>query len=582
MRSLYSVDSEGLGGQPIKRFFRLIASERKDVALIYVYAVFAGIINLSLPLGVQAIINQIMGGQVSSSWVLLVVLVIIGVLFAGFIQILQLTITETLQQRIFARAAFEFAFRIPRLKVESLLKFYPPELMNRFFDILSVQKGLSKILIDFSTSILQILFGIILLAFYHPFFVFFGLSMIFLLFLVFRFTGPRGLATSIKESKYKYEVAHWLEEVARAMGIFKMAGYTEMPLDRTDYLTSNYINARRSHFKVLLFQYASMIGFKTIVTAGLLILGSLLVVGQQINLGQFVASEIVILIVIQSVEKLISTMETIYDVLTSLEKLGNVTDLPIEDEEGLDFAQIDTGKGVAIELKGVGYTYPNGHRPTLVDIQISVAEGEKVCIAGYNGSGKSTLINVLASMLHQYTGVISYNGMSMKNLNLLSMRSYVGESLSNRAILNGTIEENISMGREDISFQDITRAADCVGLSGFIDQMPEGYNTVIVPEDLTIPSTVLNKITLARSIAENPRLFVMDEVFRGLEIRDKERIVDFFCGESSPWTVVAASNDRVFASRCSRIYVMNNGRIVDSGTYEEIRQRPYFDNIFNN
>ena len=583
IRSLYSVDSEDLVGSPLKRFFRLIDSEKKEVILIYIYAIFNGLIHLSLPLGIQAIIATIsssVGSDLPSSWVILVGIVLVGISLSGVTQVMQLIISESIQQRLFARATFEMAFRVPRMKMEALLKYYPPELMNRFFDITTVQKGLSKILIDFSTSILQILFGLILLAFYDSSFIFFGIFIIVIIFLIIRYSGPKGLQTSISESRYKYETAHWIEEIARAMGIYKLAGYTKMPFERTDYLVSNYLTERKKHFKILLNQYISVIGFKVMISCGLLILGSVLMVNQKITIGQFVASEIVIITIVSSVEKLILTFETIYDVLTALEKLGNVTDLPIESEEGVNFEEIDTGEGVKIELKNVSYRFPDSERETIKDISFTINPREKVCISGFSGAGKSTLLNIISTILHNYSGVVTFNDYSLKNLNLFSLRSFAGESLSNKELINGSIEENISMGRDDISFQDVKRAAKYIGLDDYIKQLTLGYNTIIVPGDLTVPRSVVNKITIARSIAENPRFFVLDDVLINMQREDKDRIIDFFTGEDKPWSLIVATNDAKFASQCDKIIVLNDGKIEDVGAFMEISQRPYFDNIF--
>ena len=341
-----------------------------------------------------------------------------------------------------------------------MIKKYAPELMNRFFDVISIQKGLSKILVGFTASILQIIFGLILLAFYHPFFAFYGIITLAIIIVVFYLTSPKGLEYSLIESKHKYKVAHWLEELARSMNIFKLAGYTEMPIQHTDKMVNQYIHARKRHFKVLLNQYGYLIGFKTLVTAGLLIIGSLLVFNKQINIGQFLASEIIIILMIGSVEKLLSTIETIYDVLTGLEKIGQVLDQPIESEEGIDFEDIDQHQGVKITFKDVCYTYPDTQRPALNNLSFDIQPGENVCIAGYSSSGTSTFINLAASILHDYKGSILINDLTLKNINLISLRSYVGENLSNSEIMNGTIAENIGMGRDDIEMKDIIQATE--------------------------------------------------------------------------------------------------------------------------
>ena len=312
---------------PLKRFWKFVKTEKINIFYIYVYSIVIGIINLSLPLGIQAIIGRISGGLLFDGVIVLITFVIIGIIIAGSLQIMQIYLVEILQRRIFTRAAFEFAFRIPRIKTEALLKSHPPELMNRFFEVITLQKGFSKILLDLTTAALQIIFGLLLLSFYNVSFVFFGLFLFVVLIIVFRATGPKGLQTSIKESKYKYNMVAWFEELARNIYTFKSAGYTNMPLDRTDDHVDNYLSARKNHFSVLLTQFINITIFKLLVTGGTLILGCILVVNREITLGQFVASEIVIIFILGATEKIIMNMDTVYDVLTALDKIGYITDL---------------------------------------------------------------------------------------------------------------------------------------------------------------------------------------------------------------------------------------------------------------
>ncbi|MGB5553976.1 MAG: ABC transporter transmembrane domain-containing protein, partial [Flavobacteriaceae bacterium] len=317
-----------------QRLMGLLKLDKRDVLQTFYYAVFAGLVNLSLPLGIQAIINLIQGAQISTSWIILVVLVTGGVAFGGILQLMQIRIIENLQQKIFTRASFEFTYRFPKIKMSELRDYYPPELANRFFDILTVQKGLSKLLLDFPASLLQIVFGLLLLSFYHPFFIIYGILLLLLIYVVFKFTVQKGLDTSLDESKQKYKVAHWIQEVARSLVSFKLSGKTNLAVDKNDTLVTEYLTAREGHFRILVIQFIQMIGFKVLVTAGLLLIGGLLVLNQEMNIGQFVAAEIIILLVISSVEKLIRGLETFYDLLTSLEKLGQVVDKELEDQGG--------------------------------------------------------------------------------------------------------------------------------------------------------------------------------------------------------------------------------------------------------
>ncbi len=569
-----------LKGRPLQRFFRLLSVERKEIGYVYIYAIFNGLINLSLPLGIQAIISFTLANEISSSWVLLIAVVTVGTALAGIMQIMQITITEMLQQRVFTRASFEFAYRIPRLRMEALTKYYPPELVNRFFDTLNVQKGLPKILIDFSTATLQIFFGMILLSFYHPFFVFFGVGLMLILFLIVRYTGPRGMRTSLEESDYKYQVAYWLEEIARTMSTFKLAGQSDLAMRRTDDLVSNYLDARKKHFKVLIFQFANIVGFKTIVTAGLLILGSVLLIQREINIGQFVASEIIIILIINSVEKLVLSAEVVYDVLTGMEKIGKITDLPLEKESGIEFDTVDTGKGLSVKLKDLTFSYPGDEQASLFHISMDVKAGEKVCISGFSGSGKTLLLNVISGLYDSFTGVLSYNDVPYRNYSVSSVRAVIGDCLSQKVLFRGSLLENLTMGREDVTLQNLRSALDKLGLTEFIQHLPEGLNTQLVPESPMLPEGVVRRLILAKCIAKNPHLLVMDDILRIVEPEERRKIARYLIDELD-FSLITVSNDPLVASRCDKVLIMNQGTIIDSGTYEEISQRPYATNLFN-
>lgn len=564
--------------QPLRRFFKLLQPERKDIFYIYLYAIFNGVINLSLPLGIQAIINLITGGQLSTSWVVLVIFVMIGIAMTGGLQVFQLSITERLQQRIFTRASFEFAYRIPRIKLESVYKHYVPELVNRFFDTLSVQKGLSKILIDFSTATLQVVFGLILLSFYHPFFIIFGLTLLLIVYLIFRITGPQGLKTSLNESKYKYEVAHWLEEVGRNMGTFKLAGDTDLPIKKTDELVSSYVDARKAHFKVLVRQYINMVSFKVIVAAGLLIMGSLLVIDQQINLGQFVAAEIVILLIITSVEKLILSMETIYDVLTALEKIGHVTDLPLEKIDGLNVIEDDEeeDKGMSVKIRNLTFTYPDNKKSILKDINLTIDHGDRVCISGYSGSGKSTLIQLIAGLYENFEGSLNYNNIPIGNLNLENLRSYIGDSLHEEKLFKGTLYENISLGRPGVNMKVVLNAVEKMLLSDFIQNLKDGFNTIIDPEGQTLPDSIKTKIILARSIACKSKLLLITDHLSKLDPVESSKIVDFLVDKKNTWTLVIISNQAEIAAKCDKVVLMKDGEVIGDKNFKNLKIKDMF------
>ena len=520
---------------PLKRFFNLLSVDKQEIFSIYIYALFNGIVSLSLPLGIQAIINLISAGQTSTSWIVLVSFVIAGIAFTGVLQILQLTVSENLQQKIFTRSAFEFAYRIPRMKQEAVDKVHIPELVNRFFDTLSVQKGLSKILIDFSSASLQVIFGLILLSLYHPFFIMFSMVFVIIIYFIFRFTVPQGIKTSLKESTFKYEVAHWLEELARAMETFKLAGKTPLPLEKTDKAVAGYLNARKQHFKILRTQFINLVAFKVIIAAGLLVIGGLLVINQQMNIGQFVASEIIIILILASIEKLMVSVETIYDVLTAIEKIGYITDIPIEKSTSTNITLSDND-GLSIKLKNLSYRFEDAKEDILKNIELDVAPGEKLCVSGFNSSGKSLLLQIIAGLYDNFSGSISYDNLPLGNWSKEELRSLIGDSLSKEDIFKGTLMENIALGKPNITFQQVLEVTATVGLTEFTESLPEGFDSVLVPEGKNLPQSVRQKIMLARSITGNSKLILLEDNFNQLNELDKTRFLDHLLSRKSTVT----------------------------------------------
>ncbi len=561
---------------PIDRLFKLFASEKKEIGYIYIYATLASIFSLSLPLGVQAIIGIVSSGQIPTSVVVLIGFIIVGILITGGIQLMQINMVEHIQQKLFVKTAFEFAYRIPKLKIESVLKYYPPELMNRFFDIITLQKGLAKILVEFTAAFVQIILGLLLLTFYHSSFIFFGALLIGIMILIIRLTAEKGLKTSLYESKYKYQLANWLEEIARALSTFKLAGYSTLPMEKTDYYASHYLHSRKSHFKVLTIQYIGFILFKTLITGGLLILGCVLLIHKEINIGQFVASEIVIILVMNAVEKFIVQLDTVYDVLTSLEKIGNVMDLPIENPTGINIDRMGVRGSFTIEVKNLKYKFPTEREYLIKGIDLKIGHGERICLSGYSASGKTTFINILLGFLTSYEGVVTVNGISMRELNKNSFINHVGDNISQEDLFDGTILENISLGRNGITMDDVLNATEQVGLNDFVHSLEQGLHTHLIGGNMGISESIARKIIIARSIAKKPKLLILEDFLLGLEKEQKIALMKFLLSKEHAWTVILISNDKDIMELCDTTVIMKEGRLVWKGPYDETVENEHF------
>lgn len=543
---------------PLSRILNLVKLERKEITAVYIYAILNGLIQLSLPLGVQAIIGFVLGATMRASLIVLITLIVLGVLAAGIMQVNQMKIIEKIQQKLFVRYSLAFAEHIPKLDLKKTDHIYLPELVNRFFDIPVLQKSLSKILLDIPTASIQILFGLLLLSFYHPAFILFSTILVILLWLILRYTGKNGLQTSLEESSYKYMVAGWLAEIARVIKSMKLAKSNDLHLQKTDETVIGYLNARNSHFKILLFQYHLLVLFKTVITAAVLIVGTLLLVNQQLNIGQFIATEIVILLVLNSVEKLIINLESVYDTLTSIEKIGNLTDKPIEENGSVILP--GSGKGLKLELKALSFSY-NDETDVLHNISLQINSGEKVCVMGKNSSGKSTLIRLMAGAYTDFKGALLLDDLPIGNYDLASVRSQTGVLLNQQDIFHGTLWENISLGNKDISMETVIYYAGKTGLNNFIATLKNGYDSMLDPTGKRLPSNIIHKILLVRALAGKPRLLLLEEPWINTENTYRRQIIELL-GEIKETTVIVVSNDEAFATKCDKIITMIDGSIV--------------------
>ena len=556
---------------PVARLIRLLGTEKKDILYVFIYAAFVGIVSLSLPLGIQATVELVSGGVVFSSIYLLIALVLIGILASGGLQIMQITIVEYLQRRIFTKAALEFTYRIPRMKAESLAKIHAPELVNRFFDVLTIQKGLPKLLGDLVSGIIQILFGLVLLSFYHPFFVFFGLALLATLFLIFRLTGPKGLQSSIKESKFKYKVVYWLEEIARTLNSFKISGNTSLPVKKTEYNVNNYLKNRKVHFRVLISQYFYIILFKAAITGGLLIIGTSLLIGREITLGQFVAAEVIIILILSSVEKIITYMDVVYDMLTAVDKISQVTDMPLEKPGGIELSKAQVDKGFTVDIKNLSYKYPAKSENALTNVNLSFSCGEKICIVGGNESGKSTLINTISGINQDYQGAVVINGYSLRDLELTNLRDKIAKNVSQEDIFEGTILDNITVGKPMVTTLDAAEAIQNVGLADKINMLPDGMKTQVVSGGKGFSSSFINKIILARCLVKKPRLMILNDFFAFFEKSEKQKLVSLVASEVT-CTLLVVSNDPMVMEACDRVVVLDKGTVKAQGSYAELLQ----------
>jgi ABC-type bacteriocin/lantibiotic exporter with double-glycine peptidase domain len=555
---------------PFRRLVQMLSEDRGDLLALGVYTSLTGLLTLAIPLTAQFAVNTIAAGIFLQPLVVLTAAVLFALVFAGALRLLKLVLLERLQQRVFARVALRLAERLPHVRYAALVDEYAPQLANRFFDVVTIQKTLSKLLLDGPTAALQVLLGLTLMAFYSPYLLAFDLFLIvFIAFVVF-VLGTGGLRSSIAESYRKYHVAEWLEELARCHRGFKLNGVHAFSVNRADALVLSYVKARRRHFRVLFRQAAGNYLFRAVASAGVLSIGGYLVIDRQMTLGQLVAAELVVIGVLEGLEKLIRMIETVYDLLTSVDKVGHVADLPVERAGGKPLPA--GGAGAGVHCRGVRFSYRAGVE-VLSDLNLKVQPGEHVSLVGESGAGKSTLASLLCGLQEPAHGVVQVNGMDVREASLESLRRVVALVSDTNEIFEGTVEENILLGRAHIPHHDVQWALDVTQLAEELTRLPDGMQTQLVSEGRNLSRGQVQRLLIARAIVGRPRLLLLDEAFTGIDEKDKLTILGELYAPERGWTIIDISHDPEVVSRSSVVHVLAGGRIAESGHILDLARR---------
>jgi putative ABC transport system ATP-binding protein len=226
--------------KPEWRFIRLLHEERHDINVLILFAIFSGLLYLAAPLAVDAVVSNLaFGGQSKPYAKALVVLAfaLVGALtLQAIISAYQYFISDIIQRRIFVRTATDLAYRLPRVKAEALDDAHAPELVNRFLDVVTVQKSTALLLLEGINLVLSSLIGMVLFSLFHPWLFLFCFLFTFSIILSTALLGRGAVTSSIAESRMKFDMVNWLEEIAAFPFAFKEPGGYAMAHERTNQL----------------------------------------------------------------------------------------------------------------------------------------------------------------------------------------------------------------------------------------------------------------------------------------------------------------------------------------------------------
>jgi len=544
---------------PIQRLGTWLETERRDLWVLLAYSLAIGLLTLVVPIATQSMVNTIAFGTLLQPLVVLASIVLLALGFSSLLRAIRTWVVEIIQRRIFVRISSDAVQRLLRVRIEAFDEGHGPELVNRFFEVVTVQKGGSILLIDGLAILIQTITGLVLLAVYHPLLLAFGV-VIFSLILVIIFPLGRGAVnTAIEESKAKFSMAAWLEELARHPAAFKSPAGVQLAMRRANALVEDYLIERRKHFRILFRQIASSLALEALASAVLLAGGGWLVIQRQLTLGQLVAAELIVAVVVGGFAKFGKQLETFYDLLAAVDKLGYLTDLPLESDKGVRLPDIGPA---SLRLRKVTFSY-DGKRNVIDGLDAEIPAGSQVVLYSGIGEGKSTLIDLLYRFRTPTGGTIEIDGLDYREVAISELRKQVA-LVRHVEIFQGTVLENIRLGNESITVAEARDALERVGLLDQIRDLPDGLDSPLSTGGLPLSQGQARRLMFARAVAQKPRLLVVDEAVDAIEdTPERERLLVTLFDHRAPWTLIVATRHPELASRCSRVLNLKKGAAVE-------------------
>ncbi|MEM9825992.1 MAG: ABC transporter ATP-binding protein [Planctomycetota bacterium] len=528
---------------PISRFVALLNLERRDIFLVIIFGLVAGVLALATPLAVESLINVVSWGIAFQPLVVLGVILFACLGMAGVLRLLQVIVVEMIQRRQFVRIVGDLSHRFARVRLQDLEGEFPRESANRVFDVMTIQKASSTLLTDGIALILTTILGMILLAFYHPLLLGFDAVLVIAMVGVTWVLGRGGIRTAISESKTKYKVVHWLQDVLDMPEVFKVGGGETLAVRRANQLTSDYIRARTRQFRVLIRQTAFAISLQVIASTVVLALGGYLVIEGQLTLGQLVASEFVVTVVVGAFAKAGKSLEKYYDVMAGIDKVGHLIDYSVDPRT---VAPLNTRTPFPVRWSDLSFDRPSS-RSTISASQLS--PGSVTALIGNDPIGVSDLARSMAGLATPDRGVLSvgpHEPASLAGGGTGEEIGYVGVA----KIFHGTIQENIDLGRLGIGIDQVAEVLNDLQLAEVFSSLPDGLQTKLQTDGYPLDSRQSLLLNLARAIVVRPNLLILDHCLDRLDRETVDRIWPVLTGRGASWTLVVATVNPELARRC--------------------------------
>jgi putative ABC transport system ATP-binding protein len=355
-------------------------------------------------------------------------------------------------------------------------------------------------------------------------------------------------------SHAKYETLGWLQEIANNLLHFKVTVSRPLLTVRTDALLVTYLEARRARFRILIRQYLSSVAWQACVHSALIAMAGWLLAEGQITLGQLVAAEVIVGSLLLNFDSVVKRMPHLFYLLTALTELDELLSRPKDRQPRQACQPLPDPMihGLRVTCTGLSFAYA-GAPPVFEQFDMDVAPGEAVAVQAEASSGQLALARVLAGLYAPTSGVIRYNGVDLRDLDPEQLQCHLGVVFDHQLTLfEGTLQDNITMGRPAAGYRDVQWALRMVELEDEMDAMPQGLLTPVSFRGKAFTTNLVQRILVARAIVTRPSVLILEGTLPGIPADLRERILRRMCSKEEAWSVICISTDPTFTPPAAR------------------------------
>ena len=370
---------------------------------------------------------------------------------------------------------------------------------------------------------------------------------------------------SVKEDQIKQttliETVTGLEIIKSVKAQNRMKTHWVNSVNKTTHYSdkSHFLSQSVTYFTAFLSQFSNI----AIVAAGVYLAKE-----GEITMGAIIASMILNGRVIAPIAQLVGMIIKFDRVMLSLNNLDEVMKMPVEKEDKLYISRPNL-KG-DIELKDIQFAYKEQNHQTLKDINLKIKQGEKVAILGKIGSGKSTLLKLIQNLYQPTSGSVLIDGLDTRQIDPVDLRHAMGSVPQEPFLFMGTVKDNLTIGEQYVSDEEILRVSKIAGLDEFLGKHEAGYDLLVGERGDGLSGGERQSITLARALISDPGIIILDEPTNSMDRQTEKAFINRLHNIVGDKTLIVVTHKTSLLQLVDRVIIMENGQIIVDGPKDEV------------